>query len=124
MLDIDEFKAVNDRDGHEAGDRLLVTVAEALRGRVRETDTLARLGGDEFAVILHQADWSSLRRVADDLIEVVNAACPDGAAAAAHISIGGAPFTADSTASGLLAQADRAMYQAKRRGGHQAVLEQ
>ena len=73
MLDLDRFKAVNDTLGHPAGDKLLKTVADRLRGLVRETDTVARIGGDEFAIvqvaIAHPSDATTL---AQRIIEVVS----------------------------------------------------
>jgi diguanylate cyclase (GGDEF)-like protein/PAS domain S-box-containing protein len=74
LLDLDDFKVVNDSLGHAAGDRLLVMVAERLRGHLRASDTTARLGGDEFAVLLDDpaADDEALR-VAERLIEVLAA---------------------------------------------------
>ena len=65
MIDLDNFKDVNDSFGHKAGDDLLKGVAGALRHRVRQTDVLARMGGDEFAVLLPQADAEQAQIVAD-----------------------------------------------------------
>jgi diguanylate cyclase len=69
FCDLDDFKLVNDEMGHEAGDALLVLIAERLRSCVRITDTVARLGGDEFAILLEDADDATL--VADRVVQCV-----------------------------------------------------
>lgn len=73
-LDVDNFKIINDRFGHRAGDKLLVLLAEALRSNFRETDLVARLGGDEFSIILVETDAAgaalALRRVSEALEKV------------------------------------------------------
>lgn len=71
MLDLDHFKSVNDTLGHHAGDRLIVSVAEMLRRRLRETDVLARLGGDEFAVLLPRADRAEAESLAQVIVDAV-----------------------------------------------------
>ena len=71
VLDLDHFKSVNDTLGHHAGDRLIVSVAEMLRRRLRETDVLARLGGDEFAVLLPRADRAEAEHLAQVIVEAV-----------------------------------------------------
>jgi diguanylate cyclase (GGDEF)-like protein/PAS domain S-box-containing protein len=117
MLDLDGFKAINDRHGHAAGDAALREVARRLRRCVRERDLVARLGGDEFVVLLTDVGGSSgaaaeaCARVNAALAEPValeRAEVPLGAA------IGVATFPADGAdAPALLAHADRAMYAAK-----------
>ena len=74
LLDIDELKAFNDRWGHQAGDRLLLTAAARWRRRLRLTDLLARIGGDEFAVTLPGCDLAEAARLGDEL----RGALPDG----------------------------------------------
>ena len=70
FMDLDGFKTINDSLGHEAGDRLLVAVAERLKNRLRPEDVLARFGGDEFAVLLEDmADPSEAIRVAQRIAE-------------------------------------------------------
>jgi diguanylate cyclase (GGDEF)-like protein len=71
LVDIDEFKKVNDTYGHEAGDELLKHVAGVLVGRVRQTDTVARLGGDEFVVLLRGVDPAQARELAREIPELV-----------------------------------------------------
>lgn len=132
FIDLDGFKEVNDRDGHRAGDELLVAVAERLSESMREGDTLARLGGDEFAVLLHGVDdvvgaRRAVERVLDGLREPLDAA---GRQRRVRASFGVAVAvrderlwpSAEEFAGELLARADTAMYVAKGRGGHQYAL--
>ena len=117
LLDLDHFKAVNDRFGHKAGDDLLKTVAAALRDRIRETDVLARLGGDEFGIILPQVDAAQAEVVADGMVKTLRR---QTAMLAEHqipvtASVGVALFDG-LTSIEILAAADLAMYEAKEAG--------
>jgi diguanylate cyclase (GGDEF)-like protein/PAS domain S-box-containing protein len=114
MLDLDGFKAVNDRHGHAAGDEVLREVARRLRRSVRERDLVARLGGDEFVVVLTDlgAVPDAVDRVESALAETF--ALADGAAAPLRAAVGVAVFPGDGrTVADLLAAADREMYAAK-----------
>src|SRR5690606_9229781 len=119
-LDLDDFKQVNDTLGHEAGDRMLVAVAERLRVSVRAADTVARIGGDEFAVLLEAASASC------DLDAVVariraNLARASGDTPGFRASIGIVDGIADyRDIDAILRDADSAMYVAKGRGGDAA----
>ncbi len=119
MLDLDRFKEVNDSLGHMAGDMLIGQVADALRKRLRTTDTLARLGGDEFAVVLPACPPEKAKQVAVDLGVAVSAGAAitiAGRERRTTASIGIAPFGGrpDETADTLIVEADLAMYRAKR----------
>lgn len=121
MLDLDNFKYVNDTLGHAAGDEVIRAVAALLRTRVRATDVTARLGGDEFAVLLPETDAPTARRVADDLrarLRDQHVAHDDGADVHVTASVGVTMLapTDDLEADGLLVQADLAMYEAKESG--------
>jgi diguanylate cyclase (GGDEF)-like protein len=114
LIDLDDFKLINDTLGHEVGDKLLVAVAWRLRGCVRAVDTVARLGGDEFVVILDGATGP----VADMAVERIVAALAEPVTAAGHellirASIGIADGAAGDDAGELLRHADIAMYAAK-----------
>lgn len=119
FIDLDHFKAVNDRHGHEIGDRLLVLVAERLTRSVRASDTVARWGGDEFVVLLEGVENRDLAHAKGrELVQHLAEPCD-----ALHqvpplrASVGVALFPCDGTdAAGLMAQADRRMYRAKGRG--------
>jgi diguanylate cyclase (GGDEF)-like protein/PAS domain S-box-containing protein len=121
VLDLDGFKAINDTQGHDAGDQVLVTAAVALRRRLRVTDVLGRLGGDEFAVILPHLDADGALRVSEQLLEEVRAATHGTVTASCGIALYGPdrPGAPDA----LLSAADRAMYVAKARGRDAAVLD-
>src|SRR5439155_3363499 len=119
FLDLDDFKTVNDRFGHPAGDQLLREVASRLAGILRPGDTAARLGGDEFAVLLEDlATPDDARTVADRLIESIRSPVRlGGIDAIVGASVGVALSTAASeTADDLLRNADFAMYRAKGAG--------
>ena len=116
-LDLDGFKEVNDRGGHEVGDRLLRDVAQRLQRGLRQGDLVARVGGDEFVVLLPGCrDTEAARLIAEDLRARLNTPCklPDGVFQL-DASIGIACFPADGNdPDTLVAHADRAMYVAKR----------
>ncbi|WP_312033881.1 MULTISPECIES: bifunctional diguanylate cyclase/phosphodiesterase [unclassified Rhodococcus (in: high G+C Gram-positive bacteria)] len=119
-MDLDNFKTVNDRLGHPAGDELLIRVAERLTGCMRSTDTVARLGGDEFAALVEGSVEDALT-AADRVLEAFTPPFViDGVALSIRPSIGLTIATAemsDTTTENLLKQADQAMYAAKRCGG-------
>ncbi len=121
FIDLDNFKPLNDRMGHEAGDAALVAVAGLLRDMVRPTDLVARFGGDEFAVWLQDADAEAAAMRAGAICRtgvVMLPALLPGCTLPLTFSIGGAvrlPDGSDTPAS-LLARADGAMYEAKRAG--------
>ncbi len=118
FIDLDGFKQVNDRWGHEIGDRVLKVVAERLRRVVRPSDTLARFGGDEFTVLSEDlADERAATEIADRLARAVGEPVPLGNGSDVHLraSIGVAFATGpDDSPETLIREADFAMYRAKR----------
>lgn len=115
-IDLDGFKAINDRHGHAIGDTLLKAAAERIARTVRACDTAARLGGDEFAVLLDPADGASASIVANKLVAVLSMPYP-GVASTLSASIGVALFPQGGEAiDDLLRRADRALYESKRAG--------
>jgi diguanylate cyclase (GGDEF)-like protein len=124
FLDLDDFKAVNDTLGHAGGDALLALVAERLRAVVRPEDTAARLGGDEFALLLDEvASPAEALAVARRAVDAVAAPFEiTGWSVRASVSIGVAYRSVDdSTVEEMIAEADAAMYEAKRAGKGRAV---
>src|SRR3954452_8558694 len=121
MLDIDNFKQVNDTYGHQQGDRVLAEVAHVLRERTREIDAPARYGGEELAVVLPQTDMEGAYNLAERVrtgIEELTLPLPDGSGTmkvTASLGVAALPTTAHD-ARELLAKADAALYQAKRAG--------
>ena len=113
FVDLDGFKAVNDSQGHAAGDELLRTVAREIEARVRYTDTVARLGGDEFAVLLPGATTAQAERVAEKITAAVASVWPTGGRGGASVGVT-ALEPGDRTALDVLSVADRAMYAVKR----------
>ena len=117
LLDLDNFKAVNDSLGHAAGDDLLVVVAGRLQQCVRPGDTVARLGGDEFAVLLEETVEIESLGAADRMIEALRQpVVVAGRPIVIQVSIGVASSRDASDATTLMRNADLAMYAAKARG--------
>jgi diguanylate cyclase (GGDEF)-like protein len=123
FADLDDFKLVNDSQGHEAGDEVLQRTATILRNAVRPSDVVARLGGDEFALWMNGADHMTAAERADHLCTAVPETLREiaGEGPLPTLSIGIATREAGSgePVDSLLRRADQAMYQVKRQGrGH------
>jgi diguanylate cyclase (GGDEF)-like protein len=119
LADLDDFKQVNDRYGHQAGDDVLRTFAGILRDTVREIDLPARYGGEEFAVLLPQTDIEGAHNLAERLRRALASrpmTTQPGSLVAVTASFGVASFPAAPTPAALFAAADDALYQAKRAG--------
>jgi diguanylate cyclase (GGDEF)-like protein/PAS domain S-box-containing protein len=118
FLDLDQFKTINDANGHLVGDELLIEVAARLGTAIRPSDTLARFGGDEFVVVCEDADVDEAQHVADRLAAALKHPIKVGGSlqyVSASIGIAvSPPLEADPNA--LLRYADTAMYEAKARG--------
>ena len=125
MMDLDEFKHVNDAWGHEAGDEVLRTVSATLRTSFREGDVLARFGGDEFCAVLPCTDAVGARQVAERVRQHVSALRlgPTGQVGVrASVGLASLSDLAPADASSVLVRlADRAMLAAKRAGGNRVV---
>jgi diguanylate cyclase (GGDEF)-like protein len=119
LADLDDFKSVNDRFGHQAGDEVLRAFADILRETVREIDLAARYGGEEFAVLLPQTHLAGAEQLAERLRRAI-ASRPlsprPGSLIAVTASFGVAAFPDSPTPAALVAAADKALYRAKRRG--------
>lgn len=117
FFDVNGLKDINDQYGHAAGDRALLNVAQALLEHTRESDVVGRLGGDEFGVILAQADDQVAATKAEELAQSIRArpVVIEDKTIPLDVAYGVFPFGNDGDASEALAEADRRMYEKKRR---------
>jgi diguanylate cyclase (GGDEF)-like protein len=123
MIDIDDFKTINDRFGHPVGDTVLRDVADVLRGSVRRFDVCARFGGDEFAVIMADADEQRLENMAERIrgnIDRYRPETPGVASPAITVSIGTTVATGRRPHD-VVERADHALYAAKHAGKNRVV---
>jgi diguanylate cyclase (GGDEF)-like protein len=124
MFDIDDFKQVNDKYGHLAGDHVLRGVAAAVRGEVRGDELFARYGGDEFSIVLPETMLDDAARFCERIrakVETQSVAW-QGQLLHVTISIGAASIEPDDDQAAFLARADRRLYEAKRTGRNRCVL--
>ncbi len=122
FLDLDRFKELNDRLGHEAGDTALRVLAGVMREELRDQDIIGRYGGEEFIVALPGADRVHAARVAERIrARLQTLASTDPAKAMRTVSIGVATLQREETTSALLQRADAAMYAAKAAGRNRVM---
>jgi diguanylate cyclase (GGDEF)-like protein len=129
MIDIDDFKLYNDRNGHQAGDRALEITAQCLKSTLRKVDVASRYGGEEFSILLPQATLKEAGAIADRLRrQIMNAKFPQGELqplGAVTVSIGLASFSPSlDSAEAIIRAADRALYHAKSHGKNRAYAYQ
>lgn len=126
IIDIDDFKKVNDSYGHDVGDRVLRLVAQTVRKSLRKIDLIFRYGGEEFVVLLPGASAESARRTAErirGIVARVEHVLEDGRKVKVTISVGGCIYPAHAqNESQLLRVADRALYAAKEEGKNRVVF--
>ena len=123
LIDLDNFKEVNDTFGHMAGDDLLKGIGGLLRHRMRHTDTLARVGGDEFAVLLPQTNAEQAQVVADEIVKALGRQTAVLASQSIRITVSvGVALFDGLGATDVLTRADLAMYEAKQAGRNCFVI--
>jgi diguanylate cyclase (GGDEF)-like protein len=115
MLDIDCFKSINDRFGHNAGDLVLKSMAELIKNRIRKIDTLARWGGEEFIILLPDTTVKNAACLAEELRESISRMDIPGVGSVTA-SFGVAGYCPEDTIDTLVNKADNMMYEAKAAG--------
>lgn len=124
IWDVDDFKSINDRFGHQAGDKALRVIAQSLNARLRETDFIARFGGEEFVCLLCGTQNEEALGVAQEMRSSVesNGFHSQGKPVPVTISCGVATFREGDTLDGVFARADKALYRAKKAGKNRCEL--
>ena len=125
LVDLDDFKRINDTFGHATGDRMLCDVADVLREHFREIDVPSRLGGEEFAVLLPETDLAGAHEAAERFVIALADAEFGGSSMGPHriTASAGVAAAADLEINVLLESADRALYRAKKLGKNQVQVE-
>jgi diguanylate cyclase (GGDEF)-like protein len=118
ILDVDDFKIINDTYGHVAGDKILIFLANILKKTLREGDKIFRYGGEEFVIVLNRIDNSHCKNITNRLLELVrkNKLIYKGQNIQMTVSIGASKYKENDTPDGLLSRADKALYKAKHSG--------
>lgn len=122
MIDIDNFKTINDTYGHSFGDMVLKRVAESIRSSIKSHDEAIRFGGEEFLVILYRCDINSVEAVGNRIRERVKSIkFPDNQSLVVTVSIGCTSLVQDERLQRAIERADEALYRAKREGKDRVV---
>jgi len=121
ILDIDDFKKVNDTHGHLAGDKVLIFIANILRKTLRDGDRVFRYGGEEFVIILNRLDNMQCQNITNRIISLIrnNKLVYKGVSMSVTMSIGATKFIQGDTPDSLISRADKALYKAKDNGKDQ-----
>ena len=125
VWDVDDFKQINDRFGHKAGDKALRVIGRILSARPRELDFVGRYGGEEFVMLLVDSTLENAKKLADEIREsIANSGFHSSAKEKIPITIscGISEFRADDTADDVFVRADEAMYRAKKEGKNRVVV--
>jgi len=125
MIDIDHFKRINDRLGHDTGDYVIKQVARVINATTRQTDLAFRYGGEEFLVILNKTNELGSNIIAERIrenIESLQLITPEGEPITVTACVGGSHFTPHVSKQELVKQADKALYSAKNNGRNQVVF--
>lgn len=120
MIDIDDFKQINDTFGHQAGDDALIHIAETIEPLIRQTDFFIRWGGEEFLILCPETSIAGTAELAERLREAV-AAKPAPGSTTITLSIGVTGYRPEDTQDSLLGRADKALYVSKERGKNQVT---
>ncbi len=125
ILDIDDFKNINDNYGHVAGDKVLIFIAHTLKKTLRDGDKIFRYGGEEFIIILNRTSDEYCKKIANRLLDLVreNRLVYRGESLRVTMSIGVSKFLQEDTPDTLIARADKALYIAKDNGKNQVYME-
>ena len=122
MCDIDKFKDINDKYGHNAGDNILKLISKVMKNSIRKSDFIARWGGEEFVFIISNTDINLVRTIADKLrksVEDTDFRAPNNVTA----SFGLALFEENDNEESLIGRADKALYQAKKNGRNRVEVD-
>lgn len=125
LLDIDDFKQINDTYGHIAGDKILIFVANILKKTLRDGDKLFRYGGEEFLIILNRIDIKTCQEIAQRILKLIssNQLFYKGEAINVTMSIGSTIYYPKDTPETLINRADKALYKSKNDGKNQINME-
>ena len=125
ILDIDDFKDINDKHGHIAGDKILIFIANILRQTLRDGDKIFRYGGEEFIIVLNRIDDSYCQTITKRLLKLVsdNKLIYKNESLNVTMSVGTTRLVEGDTPDSLISRADKALYKAKRNGKNQIFSE-
>jgi diguanylate cyclase len=125
MLDVDDFKTVNDSFGHVAGDKILIYIANVLKRTLRDGDKIFRYGGEEFAIVLNRVDDDTCKLITSRILDLLreNKLIYKGHEIQVTASIGGTKYIKNDTPDKLIARADKALYRAKSTGKNRMYSE-
>jgi len=126
ILDIDDFKIVNDTHGHIAGDKILIFIANMLRKTLRDGDKIFRYGGEEFIIILNRIDKSTCKEITNRILNLIrsNQLIYKGNSLNVTMSIGATKYYTGDTPDSVINRADKALYKSKNNGKNQMNTEE